>query len=135
MRKLYAIVRCGVIGILSLMSVCVYAQNADSQSPYYYAGPDPLPPAPVVSADSSSLRPENPDAVYMAADLFLARPAMIVTGILGTGVYILSLPFSFLGGNMDQARQQLVTQPFQAAFQRCLGCDGTSDTGEFLNTN
>lgn len=136
MRKLGAIIVCGLISFLTLASGNVYAQGSDStssQSPTYYAGPTSTPTAPVVSADSSSLRPENPDAVFMGVDL-LTRPVLAAIAVLGLGAYILSLPFSYLGGNMEQARQQLVVVPFQSAFTRCLGCYGSMDTGEFLNT-
>ena len=65
---------------------------------------------------------ERPSGMEMSADLVLVRPAMLVTTILGTGVFIVSLPFSALGGNVGEAGETLVWTPFKATFLRCLGC-------------
>ncbi len=65
---------------------------------------------------------ENPGAVKMAADLLVARPIGIVVFGLGTVGFILTLPFSLLGGNAHEAGEQLVSGPAREAFVRCLGC-------------
>jgi hypothetical protein len=65
---------------------------------------------------------ENPGAGRMAADLLVARPIGIVAFGLGTVGYILTLPFSLLGGNTSEAGEQLVVSPAREAFVRCIGC-------------
>jgi hypothetical protein len=57
----------------------------------------------------------------MAADFFIIRPLGIVTSVLGTAVFIVSLPFSALGGNTKTACRKLVQDPFNFTFQRPLG--------------
>ena len=61
----------------------------------------------------------SPEA--MAADLFVIRPLGIVTSVLGTAVFIVSLPFSALGGNTNIACQKLVVDPAKFTFKRPLG--------------
>ncbi len=65
---------------------------------------------------------ETPGALAMTADTIFVRPVMLVTTILGAGVFIVSSPFSALGGNIDESWNVLVEQPFETTFVRCLGC-------------
>jgi hypothetical protein len=57
----------------------------------------------------------------MAADFFIVRPLGIVTSVLGTAVFIVSLPFSALGGNTKTACRKLVQEPVKFTFTRPLG--------------
>ncbi len=58
----------------------------------------------------------------MVADVIAARPlGLLVTG-LGAALFVVSLPFSALGGNMDEAAEALVLKPARETFTRCLGC-------------
>jgi hypothetical protein len=57
----------------------------------------------------------------MAADLVLVRPLGIVATLLGGGIFILSLPFSALGGNVDEAYHRLLVDPAKFTFKRPLG--------------
>ena len=65
---------------------------------------------------------ENPSNLRMMADLVIARPAGIVLLGLGSTFYVVTLPFSLLGGNSKEALSQLVVEPAKEAFVRCLGC-------------
>lgn len=71
---------------------------------------------------------QRPSGLEMASDTLLVRPAMLVGTVLGTGVFIVSLPFSALGGNVGEAADTLVVTPFKATFMRCLGCSKSNDT-------
>jgi hypothetical protein len=62
-----------------------------------------------------------PSAEAMAADLIFIRPASLVATVLGTGFFVVSLPFSILGGNVDEAGQNLVLKPAKTTFIRPLG--------------
>ena len=42
--------------------------------------------------------------------------------MIGAGVFVLTLPFTLLGGGVDRAGQALVVEPGKTAFVRCLGC-------------
>ncbi|MCP5208359.1 MAG: hypothetical protein H7A01_14220 [Hahellaceae bacterium] len=65
---------------------------------------------------------ETPSALAMTGDALVARPALLVTTVAGAAVFIVSMPFSALGGNMAEAADVLVTGPAKATFVRCLGC-------------
>lgn len=65
---------------------------------------------------------EEPSALAMTGDALFARPALFVTTVVGSAVYLVSLPFSLLGGNAAEAGETLVVGPAKATFVRCLGC-------------
>ena len=71
---------------------------------------------------AASTVPERPGGVAMAADVLLARPLLLVSSVVGTGLFLVSLPFSALGGNVGEAADALVVTPVKATFVRCLGC-------------
>jgi hypothetical protein len=64
---------------------------------------------------------EERSAESMVFDLFLLRAAGIVGVVFGTGAFVLSLPFSALGGNTDEAYQRLMADPARYTFKRPLG--------------
>ena len=51
-------------------------------------------------------------------DLIIARPIGIAAGIFGTGVFLLSLPFTIPTGSVDDAAQMFVVKPFNFSFVR-----------------
>lgn len=65
---------------------------------------------------------EDPSALAMAGDLVIARPLLLAATVIGTAVFIVSLPFSLAGGNAGNAAKTLVLGPGEATFVRCLGC-------------
>ncbi|MBE7374950.1 multidrug transporter [Pseudomonas lopnurensis] len=65
---------------------------------------------------------EAPKAFSMVGDLVIARPLLIAATVIGAGAFVVSLPFTALGGNVGEAGQALVVEPGKAAFVRCLGC-------------
>lgn len=88
------------------------------------------------SAENVSGNPEYtvdaPPAYSMVADLLIARPLLIAGTVIGAGVFVVTLPFTLLGGGVDRAGQALVVEPGKAAFVRCLGCtkDGYNNHDE-----
>ncbi len=64
---------------------------------------------------------ESGSAEAMVADVVVARPIGLVATVLGSAVYVVSLPFSLLGGNEKQAREKLVKEPSVFTFKRPLG--------------
>ncbi|MAZ04848.1 hypothetical protein [Marinobacter sp. SS8-8] len=75
---------------------------------------------------------ESPSALAMASDAVFIRPALLATTIVGSAVYLVSLPFSLLGGNADEAGEVLVMGPARATFVRCLGCTRTGRKPETI---
>lgn len=68
---------------------------------------------------------ETPSAVAMTGDAIFVRPVMIATTIVGAAIFVVSSPFSILGGNVGEAFDELVAKPFNTALIRCLGCTMT----------
>jgi len=64
---------------------------------------------------------EQISAEKMMADALLVRPIAIVATLVGTAAFIVSLPFSALGGNTRDAGRKLVVKPATFAFKRPLG--------------
>ncbi len=60
-------------------------------------------------------------APAMTADALVMRPVGIVATGVGFCVYLVSLPFSYLGGNTDKAWESLVKAPARFTFTRPLG--------------
>ena len=69
---------------------------------------------------------ESPPGYVMMGDLLIARPLLIVGTLLGTAAFIVSLPFSALGGNVKESADALVSGPGREAFARCLGCSSSA---------
>ena len=65
---------------------------------------------------------DEPTALAMAGDLVIARPIGAVITVVGAVAFVVSLPFSAAGGNVEQAAQTLVVGPARTTFVRCLGC-------------
>ncbi|MGQ4878024.1 hypothetical protein ACOJCM_05570 [Billgrantia sp. LNSP4103-1] len=64
----------------------------------------------------------RPSGAAMIADALIARPLLAVATIGGTALFVISLPFSAMGGNVEAAAETLVKTPAEATFRRCLGC-------------
>lgn len=76
-----------------------------------------------VSAPSAYAGPEDePSGGEMMVDALVARPIGLVTTALGAAAFIVTLPFSAMGGNIDKAADKLVVDPARETFVRCLGC-------------
>ena len=57
----------------------------------------------------------------MVLDAVVLRPVGMVTTLAGSAVYVISLPFSLLGGNEAEVREHLVNEPARYTFKRPLG--------------
>ena len=64
----------------------------------------------------------EPTAEDMILDGLIYRPLAIAGTVIGTGIFIVTLPFSILGGNVDEAGNRLVIEPAKVTFGSCLGC-------------
>lgn len=74
-------------------------------------------------AETGKATPEqgkiSPEA--MSIDIIAARPLGLAATLLGTVVFVVSWPFSALGGNSGEAWDTLVVSPAEYTFQRQLG--------------
>lgn len=73
-------------------------------------------------AQSNAITQEDPSALAMVGDAIVVRPLGLVFTVIGAAVFVVTLPFSALGGNVGQAGNTLVAGPFRTTFDRCLGC-------------
>ena len=76
-----------------------------------------------LGAGAALLENEDPqiDAGSMIVDALVARPVGMVMTVAGLGMFIVSSPFSALGGNFCQAWNTLVIYPGKFTFVRPLG--------------
>jgi hypothetical protein len=61
------------------------------------------------------------DAGKMTIDLLLMRPFGILAVVLGSAAFVVSLPFSAMGGNIEPAYEKMVAAPASYTFKRPLG--------------
>ena len=64
--------------------------------------------------------PPSEDA--MVFDGLILRPLYFVRTLVGTGIFIATLPFSGTGETQEQAKQRLIDEPADKTFNSCLGC-------------
>ena len=79
----------------------------------------------------------GPSYETMVVDTIVGKPLQLVNAVAGTAAYIVSLPFSLIGGNTDQAQQKLFVEPWDA-MGRCLGCTVAEDNyykSQVINNN
>jgi len=78
----------------------------------------------IVEDDTTSSRP----TVYaMGLDAGLVRPVGLAATVIGVGLFVATLPFSLLGGNVKESAKTLVGDPARLTFYRCLGCTTGQD--------
>ncbi len=56
--------------------------------------------------------------LWKAIDILIARPLGLGAGILGTGIFILSLPYTIPTGGVDEAIETFIIKPFKFSFMR-----------------
>jgi hypothetical protein len=64
---------------------------------------------------------QGPTAGSMLADTVMVRPLTLVGTAVGVVAFVVTLPFSALGGNVEEAGQILVVDPAKYTFIRPLG--------------
>lgn len=66
-------------------------------------------------------RYDDPSYGSMFFDAAVARPLGLGATVVGTAIWIVTLPFSALGGNVGDAADKLVVDPARFTFVRPLG--------------
>jgi hypothetical protein len=64
---------------------------------------------------------QAPSAEAMALDGLIYRPVLLAATVIGAATFLVTLPISALGGNVDEAAERLVAEPARAMTE-CLGC-------------
>ena len=79
--------------------------------------------SPVLAKEKQSITGEDRNAVSMMFDLVVLRPLGLAATVIGTAFFVVSLPFSALGGNTGEAAKKLVVEPAKYTFTRPLGAE------------
>ncbi len=74
---------------------------------------------------------ETPSAAAMILDGLIVRPITFVATVAGTLVWVVTLPFSLLGGNAGDVAETMIITPAKATFIRCLGCTSSGRKIEY----
>jgi hypothetical protein len=64
---------------------------------------------------------DTPGSGEMIIDAVVVRPIMLVGTVIGVVLFVVTLPFSALGGNVGEAADKLVVEPAAYTFVRPLG--------------
>jgi hypothetical protein len=71
--------------------------------------------------DSYPARTEDVSAETIIVDGLLLRPGGLVATVVGTAVFVVTLPFSIPTKSVDKAAQKLIVDPAKYTFVRPLG--------------
>lgn len=82
----------------------------------------------LLSTTTPALASGDTAATSVAVDVVVARPVSFVMTILGSALFVVSLPVSMTSGCVDKAAHTLVVAPAQDTFTRPLG-----DLDDFLD--
>jgi hypothetical protein len=63
----------------------------------------------------------DPDPAVATADALIVRPVLFATTVVGSVVFVVTLPFSALSRSITPAARALVVTPAKATFTRPLG--------------
>jgi hypothetical protein len=64
---------------------------------------------------------EEPEGGEMIYDAVIVRPIGMVATAIGSVFFVLTLPFSAAGDNVDAAQEELIKKPARFTFKRPLG--------------
>ena len=81
---------------------------------------------------------QRPSTGAMVLDAVVARPMLLAMTLGGTVAFVATLPFSAMGGNVEESAKALVIGPAKTTFTRCMGCTATQDAlknREIANNN
>ncbi|MBM9615338.1 hypothetical protein JWJ90_13725 [Desulfobulbus rhabdoformis] len=82
-----------------------------------------------LALEKDSTLPDDP-GLMMSTDLVLARPVGAAATVTGFALFLVSSPFSLLGGNAGEAWDNLVVAPASYTFHRPLGNFDKPDPNE-----
>jgi hypothetical protein len=103
-----------LLAILAVSLVCAWASvGAAGQIGYRMRGGE--------EGFAFKPNPNPPSSSTMAVDALIGRPLGLATTIAGTGVFLLTLPFSLPSESCDEAAWGLIGRPGGWTFVRPMG--------------
>jgi len=97
--------------LLALPLPAVAAQTSEQQAPVMATS----------SVATGEAGEQHPSAASMAADAVLVRPLGVAATAIGAALFVVSLPFTAIAGNVGEAGHALVVAPARMTFDRPLG--------------
>jgi hypothetical protein len=79
--------------------------------------------SPALAKEKQHITGEDRNAGSMMFDLVILRPLGLAATVVGTAFFVVSLPFSILGGNTGEAAKKLMVEPAKYTFTRPLGAE------------
>jgi hypothetical protein len=71
-----------------------------------------------VQAEDKRSKDDSIGQGWSVVDLFLVRPFGVAAGIVGSAIFVVSLPFTLPSGGVDEAADMLISKPFHFSFTR-----------------
>jgi hypothetical protein len=75
----------------------------------------------LLSTSPTALAGEDSDATAMVVDAAVARPFTFALTVVGTALFVVSLPVAVPSGSVGKAAKTLVAAPAKDTFKRPLG--------------
>ncbi len=75
----------------------------------------------VLATTSAGFAAGEPSPMAVAADAVIGRPACFAATVLGSVLFVVSLPIAAISKSVDSTAHALVVRPAQATFTRPLG--------------
>ncbi len=82
----------------------------------------------LLTTTTPALASGDTDATSVAVDVVVARPVTFALTVLGSALFVVSLPIAATSGNVNKAAKALVAAPAKDTFKRPLG-----DFSDFLD--
>lgn len=77
--------------------------------------------AAILSMGANTASAASDDDLKMAADTLVVRPVCLVATVVGTGLFVVSLPIAAISRSVRKTAHVLVVRPARATFTRPLG--------------
>jgi hypothetical protein len=77
--------------------------------------------AAILSMGANTVSAASDDDLKMAADTLVVRPVCLVATVVGTGLFVVSLPITAISRSVRKSAHTLVVRPARATFTRPLG--------------
>ena len=75
----------------------------------------------LLSTSPTAFASDDTDATSVVIDVAVARPFTFALTVLGSALFVVSLPVAIPSGSVDKAAHTLVTAPAKDTFKRPLG--------------
>jgi hypothetical protein len=75
----------------------------------------------ILSLGANTASAASDDDLKVAADTLVVRPVCLAATIIGTGLFVISLPIAAISHSVKKTAHVLVVRPARATFTRRLG--------------